>query len=166
MSSNREGLAPKSRRLPRRVADMKKLINDVAEVVPDMLDGLAALNPGLSLLQGSTLIVRPAAEAAAARGEGALIAGGGSGHEPAHAGYVGRGMLSAAVAGEVFTSPSPDAVHAALQAIAGPKGALLIVKNYTGDRLNFGLAAERARAEGIPVEIVIVADDVALAGAG
>src|ERR1700736_1659489 len=110
MSSNREGLAPKSRRLPRRVAEMKKLINDVAEVVPDMLDGLAALNPGLSLLQGSTIIVRADAEAAAARGEVALISGGGSGHEPAHGGYVGPGILSAAVAGEVFTSPSTDAV--------------------------------------------------------
>ena len=78
----------------------------------------------------------------------ALISGGGSGHEPAHAGYVGRGMLSAAVAGDVFTSPSPDAVLAAIRAVTGPPGALLIVKNYTGDRLNFGLAAEMARAEG------------------
>ena len=92
-----------------------------------------------------------------------MISGGGSGHEPAHAGYVGRGMLSAAVAGDVFTSPSPDAVLAAIRATAGPAGALLIIKNYTGDRLNFGLAAELARAEGIPVETVLVADDVALA---
>jgi dihydroxyacetone kinase len=96
----------------------------------------------------------------------ALISGGGSGHEPAHAGYVGRGMLSAAVAGDVFTSPSPDAVLAAIHAVTGPPGALLIVKNYTGDRLNFGLAAEMARAEGIAVETVIVADDVALAAPG
>src|SRR6185437_5807489 len=79
----------------------------------------------------------------------ALISGGGSGHEPAQAGYVGRGMLSAAVAGDVFTSPSPDAVLAAIRAVAGPRGALLIVTNYTGDRLNFGLAAELARSEGI-----------------
>ena len=90
----------------------------------------------------------------------AVISGGGSGHEPAHAGYVGDGMLSAAVCGEVFTSPSTDAVLAAIRATAGPN--LLIVKNYTGDRLNFGLAAELARAEGIPVEIAIVADDVSL----
>ncbi|MFP3701697.1 dihydroxyacetone kinase subunit DhaK, partial [Burkholderia sp. SIMBA_013] len=80
----------------------------------------------------------------------------------AHAGYVGAGMLTAAVAGDVFTSPSTHAVLAGIRASAGPAGALVIVKNYTGDRLNFGLAAELARAEGIPVEIVVVADDVAL----
>ena len=95
----------------------------------------------------------------------AVISGGGSGHEPAHAGYIGAGMLSAAVAGEVFTSPSSDSVLAAIQAVAGKPGALLVVKNYTGDRLNFGLAAEIARAEGIPVEMVMVNDDVALRGA-
>ncbi|NML34571.1 dihydroxyacetone kinase subunit DhaK [Paraburkholderia antibiotica] len=145
---------------------MKKLINDVSTVVSDMLDGLVALNPQLSLLQGGTIIVRADAEAAAARGEIALISGGGSGHEPAHGGYVGHGMLSAAVAGEVFTSPSTDAVLAAIRAVAGPAGVLLIVKNYTGDRFNFGLAAEIARAEGIPVEMVIVADDVALTASG
>ncbi len=145
---------------------MKKLINDVSAVVPDMLDGLAALNPNLSLLQGGTIIVRADAEAAARRGEVALISGGGSGHEPAHAGYVGAGMLSAAVAGEVFTSPSTDAVLDAIRAVAGPAGVLLIVKNYTGDRFNFGLAAEIARAEGTKVEMVIVADDVALAASG
>jgi dihydroxyacetone kinase len=145
---------------------MKKLINDVSAVVPEMLDGLAALNPGLSLLQGGTIIVRADGEAAARRGEVALISGGGSGHEPAHAGYVGPGMLSAAVAGEVFTSPSTDAVLDAIRAVAGPGGVLLIVKNYTGDRFNFGLAAEIARAEGIAVEMVIVADDVALSASG
>ncbi|WP_345815353.1 dihydroxyacetone kinase subunit DhaK [Paraburkholderia sp. PREW-6R] len=145
---------------------MKKLINDVSAVVPDMLDGLAALNPNLSLLQNSRVVVRADAQAAAARGEVVLISGGGSGHEPAHGGYVGPGMLSAAVAGEVFTSPSTDAVLDAIRAVAGPAGALLIVKNYTGDRLNFGLAAEIARAEGIPVDMVVVADDVALAASG
>ena len=145
---------------------MKKLINDVSAVVPDMLDGLAALNPHLSLLQGGTIVVRADAEAVAARGEVALISGGGSGHEPAHGGYVGHGMLSAAVAGEVFTSPSTDAVLDAIRAVAGAAGALLIVKNYTGDRFNFGLAAEIARAEGIATEMVIVADDVALTASG
>ena len=94
----------------------------------------------------------------------AVLSGGGSGHEPAHAGYIGAGMLSAAVVGEVFTSPSSDSVFAAIKAVAGKPGALLVVKNYTGDRLNFGLAAEMARAEGIPVEMVIVDDDVALKG--
>jgi dihydroxyacetone kinase len=94
----------------------------------------------------------------------AVIAGGGSGHEPAHAGYIGIGMLSAAVVGEVFTSPSSDSVLAAIKAASGEPGALLVVKNYTGDRLNFGLAAEMARAEGISVEMVIVDDDVAMKG--
>src|SRR4029079_16722089 len=92
----------------------------------------------------------------------AILSGGGAGHEPAHAGYVGPGLLGGAIAGDVFTSPSADAVLAGIRAAAGPAGAVLVVKNYTGDRLNFGLAAELARGEGIPVEIVVVADDVAL----
>ena len=94
----------------------------------------------------------------------AIISGGGSGHEPAHAGFVGKGMLTAAVCGEVFASPSVDAVFAAIMAVTGKGGCLLVVKNYTGDRLNFGLAAERARASGKKVEVVIVADDIALPG--
>jgi dihydroxyacetone kinase len=142
---------------------MKKLINRPEDAVEEMIEGLAAAYPGLQRLSGHTVLIRADLPGAAERPV-AVISGGGSGHEPAHAGYVGRGMLSAAVAGEVFTSPSPDAVLAALRATSGPHGALLIVKNYTGDRLNFGLAAEMARAEGIPVEIVRVADDVALAG--
>ena len=92
----------------------------------------------------------------------ALVSGGGSGHEPAHVGFVGKGMLTAAVCGDVFASPSVDAVLAAILAVTGPAGCLLIVKNYTGDRLNFGLAAERARAFGHKVEMVVVDDDVAL----
>jgi len=92
----------------------------------------------------------------------AIISGGGAGHEPAHAGFVGRGMLTAAVSGEIFASPSVDAVLAAIRAVTGPAGCLLVVKNYTGDRLNFGLAAERARAEGFKVATVIVADDIAI----
>lgn len=141
---------------------MKKLINHPAAVVEEMVEGLAAVSPGLRKLPGQTVLVRTGLPDSATRPV-AVISGGGSGHEPAHAGYVGRGMLTAAVAGDVFTSPSPDAVVAAIRATAGPAGALLVVKNYTGDRLNFGLAAELARAEGIPVEIVLVADDVALA---
>lgn len=92
----------------------------------------------------------------------AIVSGGGSGHEPAHAGFVGKGMLTAAVCGEVFASPSVDAVLAGIMAVTGKGGCLLIVKNYTGDRLNFGLAAEKARALGKRVEMVIVADDIAL----
>jgi triose/dihydroxyacetone kinase / FAD-AMP lyase (cyclizing) len=142
---------------------MKKLINDPRAVVPEMVDGLAAVYPGMTRLAGQTVLIRSDLPEVSARSV-AVISGGGSGHEPAHAGYVGKGMLSAAVAGDVFTSPSPDAVFAAIRASAGPRGAVLVVKNYTGDRLNFGVAAERARAEGIPVETVLVADDVALAG--
>ncbi len=141
---------------------MKKLINRPGAVVEEMIAGLVAVYPGLARLPGRSVVVRADAVEVRDR-QVALISGGGSGHEPAHAGYVGRGMLSAAVAGEVFTSPTPDAVLAAIRAVTGPPGALLIVKNYTGDRLNFGLAAELARSEGLKVEIVVVADDVALA---
>lgn len=140
---------------------MKKLINEASRVVRDMLEGVVALSPAAVLLAEENVVIRSGLPA----GEGrkvAVLSGGGSGHEPAHAGYVGGGMLTAAVAGDVFTSPSTDAVLAGIRASAGPAGALVIVKNYTGDRLNFGLAAELARAEGIPVEIVVVADDVAL----
>ncbi len=141
---------------------MKKLINDPGAVVPEMLEGLAALSPGLALLEGETVIVRAGWDRAGV----ALISGGGAGHEPAHAGYVGPGLLAAAVAGDVFTSPSVDAVLAAIRAVAGEPGALLIVKNYTGDRLNFGLAAEIARTEGLRVAMVVVDDDVALGAGG
>lgn len=142
---------------------MKKLINRPSAVVREMLEGIAGLNPGLALLDTENVVVRADLPAAADRPV-AVISGGGAGHEPAHAGYVGDGMLTAAVTGEVFTSPSVDAVLAAIRATAGPAGALLVVKNYTGDRLNFGIAAELATIEGIPIEIVVVADDVALSG--
>jgi triose/dihydroxyacetone kinase / FAD-AMP lyase (cyclizing) len=142
---------------------MKKFINRPQDVVEEMLQGLAVLHPGCVRLPGHKALIR--ADAEQARGtQVAVLSGGGSGHEPAHAGYIGQGMLSAAVAGEVFTSPSSDTVFAAIQAVAGKSGALLVVKNYTGDRLNFGLAAEMARAEGIPVEMIVVDDDVALSG--
>ncbi len=140
---------------------MKKLINDPSTVVRDMLEGVVALSPGAILLADENVLIRSGLPDGAKR-KVAVLSGGGSGHEPAHAGYVGAGMLTVAVAGDVFTSPSTDAVLAGIRAAAGPAGALVIVKNYTGDRLNFGLAAELARAEGIPVEIVVVADDVAL----
>jgi ATP-dependent dihydroxyacetone kinase len=144
-------------------AHLKKLINDPRGVVREMLEGICDLHPGLALLADFDVVVRSDLPPPAQRAV-AVISGGGSGHEPAHAGYVGPGLLAAAVAGDVFTSPSVDAVLAAIRAAAGRAGALLVVKNYTGDRLNFGLAAELARAEGFPVEIVVVADDVALAG--
>jgi dihydroxyacetone kinase len=145
---------------------VKKLMNAPADVVAEMLDGLVAFNPDLALLDGHPVVVRRDAGIAAAEGRVGIVSGGGAGHEPAHGGYVGPGMLSAAVVGEVFTSPAVDVVLAAIRAVAGPAGVLLIVKRYTGDRLNFGLAAELARAEGIAVEMVIVADDVALSASG
>jgi triose/dihydroxyacetone kinase / FAD-AMP lyase (cyclizing) len=140
---------------------MKKLVNHPSNVVREMLEGIARQAPDAAILGNENVLVRRDLPQAADRAV-AIISGGGSGHEPAHAGYVGAGMLSAAVCGQVFTSPSTDEVLAAILATAGPAGAVLIVKNYTGDRLNFGLAAELARAEGIPVEVVIVADDVSL----
>jgi len=142
---------------------MKKFINRPENAVEEMLEGLAVLSPGLARLAGHKVLVRADAERIRDK-QVAIISGGGSGHEPAHAGYVGEGMLSAGVAGEVFTSPDTDSIHAAIRAVAGKPGALLVVKNYTGDRLNFGLAAELARSEGIPVEMIIVDDDVALDG--
>lgn len=141
---------------------MKKLINRPEAVVAEMLDGFLRIHPNLQKLADYPVLLRLDAEQVRHR-QVAVISGGGSGHEPAHAGYVGTGMLSAAVAGEVFTSPPVESVAAAIRAVAGPPGALLIVKNYTGDRLNFGLAAEIARGEGIGVETVLVADDIALA---
>ena len=142
---------------------MKKFINRPESAVEEMLQGMAVLYPGSARLPGHKVMVRADAERIREH-QVAVLSGGGSGHEPAHAGYIGSGMLSAAVAGEVFTSPSSDSVFAAIKAVAGKPGALLVVKNYTGDRLNFGLAAEMARAEGIPVELIIVDDDVALKG--
>jgi len=142
---------------------MKKLINRPEDVVEEMLQGLSVLHSGSVRLSGHKVMFRKDSDLTSDR-QVAIISGGGSGHEPAHAGYIGDGMLSAAVAGEVFTSPSSDSVFAAIKAVAGKLGALLVVKNYTGDRLNFGLAAEMARADGIPVEMVIVNDDVALKG--
>jgi dihydroxyacetone kinase len=142
---------------------MKKLINRPEDAVEEMLQGVSVLHPGSVRLRGHNVMLREDAEQVRDQ-QVAIISGGGSGHEPAHAGYVGSGMLSAAVAGEIFTSPSSDSVFAAIKAVAGRRGALLVVKNYTGDRLNFGVAAEMARADGIPVKTVIVNDDVALKG--
>jgi dihydroxyacetone kinase len=142
---------------------LKKLVNDPRRVVREMLEGLADMTPGIALLDREDVVVRADLAEPAQRGV-AVISGGGAGHEPAHAGYVGAGMLHAAVVGDVFTSPSVDAVLAAIRAVAGPRGVVLIVKNYTGDRLNFGLAPQLARTAGIPAEIVVVADDVALRG--
>lgn len=141
---------------------MKKLINDPAHVVDEMIEGLVLADARLLRLAGETVVIRADYAALRDAGKVAIVSGGGSGHEPAHAGYVGEGMLTAAVAGPVFTSPSVDAVLETILIVGGASGVLLIVKNYTGDRLNFGLAAEIARTRGVPVEMVVVGDDVAL----
>ena len=141
---------------------MKQFINAKDALVTEALDGVIRASGGrLARLDGYPH-VKVAVRADWDRAKVALVSGGGSGHEPAHAGFVGRGMLTAAVCGEVFASPSVDAVLAGILAVTGKAGCLLIVKNYTGDRLNFGLAAERARAFGLRVEMVVVGDDVAL----
>lgn len=141
---------------------MKKLINEPGAVVPDMLRGLCMADGRLALVPTIDVVLRADYETVRDRGQVALISGGGAGHEPAHAGYVGEGMLTAAVTGAVFTSPSVDAVLGAIRLVTGDGGCLLIVKNYTGDRLNFGLAAAIARSEGLQVDMMLVDDDVAL----
>jgi dihydroxyacetone kinase len=141
---------------------MAQFINTKESIVTEAVDGLVAASGGkLARLDGYPhirVVVRNDWD----KSKVALISGGGSGHEPAHAGFVGKGMLTAAVCGDIFASPTVDAVLAGILAVTGSSGCLLIVKNYTGDRLNFGLAAERARQFGLNVEIVIVDDDVAL----
>ncbi|MBO6675149.1 MAG: dihydroxyacetone kinase subunit DhaK [Rhizobiales bacterium] len=141
---------------------MKQFINTKETLVTEAIDGLLrTANGKLARLDGYPhikVVVRTDWD----RSKVALVSGGGSGHEPSHAGFVGQGMLTAAVCGDIFASPSVDAVLAGILAVTGPAGCLLIVKNYTGDRLNFGLAAERARALGHKVSMVVVDDDVAL----
>jgi phosphoenolpyruvate---glycerone phosphotransferase subunit DhaK len=139
---------------------MNKLINDPKNVVADALLGVAAAHPDLRVDQAKRIVYRADAPVA---GKVGLISGGGSGHEPLHAGFVGPGMLDAACAGEIFTSPVPDQMLAATTAVDGGAGVLHIVKNYTGDVMNFEMAAELAEAEtGVPVVSVVVDDDVAV----
>jgi dihydroxyacetone kinase len=142
---------------------MKHFFNRRESIVTEALDGfLSTIGAGdLARLDGYPAI-KVVLRADWDRTKVSVVSGGGAGHEPSHAGFVGRGMLTAAISGEIFASPSVEAVLAAIRAVTGPAGCLLIVKNYTGDRLNFGLAAEKARAEGFHVEMVIVADDIAL----
>lgn len=139
---------------------MKKLINRPEEVVHEALQGLARAHPGLVRVNlDPAYIVRADAPV---RGKVAVLSGGGSGHEPLHGGFVGRGMLDAACPGAVFTSPTPDQMLAATLAVDGGAGVLYIVKNYTGDVLNFEMAAELAEAEGVTVASVLIDDDVAV----
>ena len=136
---------------------MKKLINNREHFVSDMLAGLKITDPNIDLIADTVVVRKQRKESGVA-----LISGGGSGHEPAHAGYVSGGMLDAAVCGEVFTSPTPDKVFEAIKHVDNGDGVLLIIKNYSGDVMNFDMAKEMAEAEGHKVEAVIVRDDIAI----
>ena len=138
---------------------MKKLINAPERLVDEELAGMARAHADLIRIESPNIVVR---KDAPRQGKVGVISGGGSGHEPMHGGFVGRGMLDAACPGAVFTSPVPDQMLAATQAVDGGKGVLHIVKNYTGDIMNFELAAELAKADGIEVAAVVIADDVAV----
>lgn len=138
---------------------MKKFINDVERVEDEMVEGIVKAHPEYyRKVEGSHVLVRKNPK----KGKVALVSGGGSGHEPAHAGFVGYGMLDAAVPGAVFTSPTPDAVYTAIKEVATDEGVLLVIKNYTGDVMNFEMASEMAQGEGIKVAQVVVQDDVAV----
>ena len=138
---------------------MKKIINAPEDVVREALRGVERAHPELTVDHANRVVARGDAPVSDKVG---LISGGGSGHEPMHGGFVGPGMLDAACAGEVFTSPTPDQMLAATKQVDGGAGVLHIVKNYTGDVLNFEMAADLARAEGIEVEAVVIDDDVAV----
>lgn len=138
---------------------MKKLINNPDMIIEEVVQGMVKAYPDLvSRVEGESIIIRKEKK----EGKVALVSGGGSGHEPAHAGYVGYGMLDAAVCGEIFTSPGADKVYSAIKAVDAGKGVLLIIKNYSGDVMNFEMAAEMAAMEGISVKQVIVDDDIAV----
>ncbi|AAL97277.1 dihydroxyacetone kinase subunit DhaK [Streptococcus pyogenes] len=138
---------------------MKKIMNDATQIVDDMLQGLAYMHDDLvERLDGYNVIVRKAEKT----GKVALVSGGGSGHEPSHAGFVGEGMLSAAICGAVFTSPTPDQILEAIKAADEGAGVFMVIKNYSGDIMNFEMAQELAEMEGIDVASVVVDDDIAV----
>ncbi len=139
---------------------MKKIINDPNNVVADMIEGLVLAHPNyIRKSDNGNILVRKDAPVS---GKVGLVSGGGSGHEPSHGGFVGYGMLDAAVCGEVFTSPTPDQVYEAIKEVDSGHGVLLIIKNYTGDVMNFEMAKEMAEMDGIEVDYVVVNDDVAV----
>lgn len=138
---------------------MKKMINNPENIVSDMLQGLANANPNVEYFPGDEVIARKRDKIVKKVG---IVSGGGSGHEPAHAGFVGEGMLDAAVAGNIFASPSPDRIIRGIKQANYGKGVLLIIKNYSGDIMNFEMAMELAEDESIEVDKVIVHDDVAV----
>ena len=136
---------------------MKKLIQDKNTILKDMLDGITVSNNDVEVVS-DTIVVRKHKKQSGV----ALVSGGGSGHEPAHAGFVAEGMLDAAVCGEIFTSPTPDKILDAIKAVDNGDGVLLVIKNYAGDVMNFKMAQEMAQMEDIKVESVIVRDDIAI----
>lgn len=139
---------------------MKKLINDPEEVIEESIEGMVAAHPELIAAEFDPMFVRRAVDPAP--GKVAIISGGGSGHEPLHAGYVGDGMLDAACPGNVFTSPTPDQMVEAARAVQSGGGVLFIVKNYSGDVMNFEMATELVGADGVPVQSILIDDDIAV----
>ncbi|KAL8002556.1 putative dihydroxyacetone kinase, DhaL domain superfamily [Plasmopara halstedii] len=146
------------------MARAKQLVLDSQNIVADMLEGMVLLHPHLVLMPTERVLLHRDYENIREH-QVTLISGGGSGHEPTHAGYIGEGMLTGVVCGDVFASPSTQQILAAIRLAAGPHGCLVIVKNYTGDRLNFGLAVEQAKAEGFKCDMVVVGEDVAVLNA-
>lgn len=140
---------------------MKKIINDPANAVEEMISGMVKSYPQyIKRIPNTTALVR--SNENSMKNKVGLVSGGGSGHEPAHAGYVGKGMLSAAVAGQVFTSPTPDQIYEAIKASDHGKGVFLIIKNYSGDVMNFEMAKDMADMDGIEVKSIVVDDDIAV----
>jgi dihydroxyacetone kinase-like protein len=140
---------------------MKKIINDPQDVVAEMVDGMVRAYPQyVKQIPKTFVMVR--SDQASMKGKVGIVSGGGSGHEPTHAGFVGQGMLSAAVAGQVFTSPTPDQIYAAIKAVNTGKGVFLVIKNYSGDVMNFDMAKDMAEMDDIPVKSIVVDDDIAV----
>lgn len=140
---------------------MKKIMNDPANIVPEMVDGMVRAYPQyVEKIPNTEAVVR--SDKDSMKGKVGIVSGGGSGHEPAHAGYVGKGMLSGAVCGQVFTSPTPDQIYAAIKAVDQGKGVFLVVKNYSGDVMNFDMAKDLAATDNINVKSIVVDDDIAV----
>ena len=140
---------------------MKKIISNPHDVVPEMVEGMVRSYPQyIEKIEGTEAVVR--ANKDSMKGKVGIVSGGGSGHEPTHAGFVGEGMLSAAVCGQVFTSPTPDQIYAAIKAVNQGQGVFLVVKNYSGDVMNFDMAKDLASMDNIPVKSIVVDDDIAV----
>lgn len=140
---------------------MKKIINNPHDVVPEMVKGMARSYPQyVTQIEGTEVLAR--SDKDSMKGKVGIVSGGGSGHEPTHAGFVGKGMLSAAACGQVFTSPTPDQIYEGIKAVNQGKGVYLVVKNYSGDVMNFDMAKDLADMDGIEVKSIVVDDDIAV----